>query len=281
MFPTLHPLVSGAPIMASRPSADWPASTPEAQGVNGWMLADVLARGVLGDAVIVRHGHQIAKAGDPSRRRGWASTARGVVATPTWLVALTRGDVPMAALDRTQPRFDGATLRQGLAYLDAQNRWAYSRFWREADDLFRTFTGRTLHDYFNAEIGPILPGVHAYVNDSDGTPRFTATPLDAARWGVWMLRGCDGLVDAWLLEQALTPGPYGLEGWGGVHLIRNGSAWEMENQLHGCPDGFMARSGGSHDGVFVFPSLDLVVAAKSGAHAPDRYLPDICKAVIA
>lgn len=158
------------------------------------------------------------------------------------------------------------------------------------DDLFYELTGEKLHDYFNKYIA--LHGIWASENKDDGTPRFSASSIAAAGWGVFMLaalKGEDWRIDAGLARLAISGGPLGdgkpfhLEGMGGIHLFRNGEGWDEPHlRLPGVPDGFSARDGSEHADhghgyIACFPQYDLVIAVRGATI--EWSLPDLCEAL--
>lgn len=172
----------------------WPQSEPEAQGMSSEILRSIKST-YLGDCVIVRNGFDVHRRGQPDRRRRWASCARSIVADVVWGTGITSGDIAggLAVLDQLvadfhTPTWDtfkpGTLLCHPLSYTRPGEGWGYSKDWRKQDDGFQEIERhyRTMHDYFNQVVSPHLPGVSAYANDADGTPRFEASPLDAARW---------------------------------------------------------------------------------------------------
>jgi hypothetical protein len=216
----------------------------------------------------------------------WASCARAVIADTCWPHAISAGLIPRERLD--QPAiFLGSrtamtlpshlTLWEVLSYIGANGRWHYSNHWRIMDDVFYEITNWRMHDYFNTFLGPLLPGITAKENAEDGTPRFRASAHDAAKWGYAALhQGLDITPDLW--ERMQTPVEDPWEGIGGMHLIREGVAWELN--LEGVPDGFMARDGGEdedhgHGAIVVLPSLDAVIAVRGAS--PEWWLPTICR----
>lgn len=302
-FPAAVPLVLRGPRPAgghaSAPMGDWPRSTPEAEGMDRGPLVTIRTAG---DCAVFRHGRLVYAYGNPTHfERNWASTTRGVVVFTVWAVALTRGDIPggLAALEAPIVRFDTpsarlfdprVTLEHLLRYTGHADppgsAWVYSgggdrhgKHWPRQPVLFEELTGQSMPAYFLHHVAPVLGGTWEVIPSDDGTPRFRTSALDAARWAGMMLADGGDLIDASLVRRALTPGPMPVEGFGGLHLVRGGQAWEFDH-FDGVPDAFMARSGGSHDIVFGCPSLDLIVAAKSGAHSPETYIPAITRAVI-
>lgn len=284
------------------PSGSWPTSSPEDQGMSSEKL-NRIRTAYIGDAVLIRNGVLIREWGASRERREWASCGRSVVATTVWGVAITNGDMPggIELLDQlladwgtpvAQSFKPGSCLHHPLSYTRPGESWGYAKDWRIQDDLFceREVNRRKMHDYFNERVGPSLPGIDAKENAPDGTPRFNATPYDAARWGQFWHSG-PVLVSPEFVSRSLAGGPTGdpgaIEGYQ-IHLIRNGRAWELN--MTGVPDGYMARDGGqdpnnpdagggSHGAIIVIPSLEIVVAYRS-YYPCDYFMRDICAAVL-
>lgn len=234
--------------------------------------------------VLYQHGIEIAAWGNADEvLRNWASTARSVVASTVWGVALTNGDVPggLAALDQPVQRLGTPTaltfasdvlLAHPLSYTDPRKGWHYSQGWVPGAALFREVVGIPMHDYFNSFVSPTLTGIHAVVNDADGTPRFFASCRNAAKWAALFMDGGGDLIAHQYVERALGGGPYGdgspntVEGFQ-IHLSKNGHAWEVDTP--GTPFFFMGRDGSEyedhgHGVVLGCPSLDLVFAYRGG-----------------
>lgn len=117
---------------------------------------------------------------------------------------------------------------------------------------------------------------------SDGTMRIGGSCRDLWK-GARLLfnRGKwngEQLIPEEYVDRTLLGGPWGdgvpfnLEGFQ-THLIRNGSAWEMEDELPGVPDGFMARSSKSY--IIGIPSLGLIMAGKGPEQLQSEFLPQI------
>ena len=117
---------------------------------------------------------------------------------------------------------------------------------------------------------------------SDGTMRVGGSVRNLFKFARLMFnRGSwnnEQIISAEYVDRSLSGGPNGngvpfdLEGYQ-THLIRNGSAWEMENALPGVPDGFMARSSKSY--IIGIPSLGLIMAGKGPEQFQDVFLPQI------
>jgi hypothetical protein len=236
-----------------------------------------------GQMIAVQHGAEVWRFADPYRHEtNWASVARSYVTT-AWLTGIERGHVvatpetfvrsfntPTAA--KFDPRVQLKHLLSYTSCFDPPgSRWRYScgDHWPWQHTLFQELTGRTVADYLNGEVFSTL-GVLSAVMTSDGTARVHGRSADHARWAyLWLHHGRwrdVRLIADELTRRATAGGPDGtgvpnpLEGWQ-IHLIRNGTAWELD--FTGVPDGFMARAGGSsHEAVVVIPSLDLIVVAK-------------------
>jgi hypothetical protein len=252
----------------------------------------------IGDAAIVRNGYLVKTYRDATKKRGWASCCRSVVSDTVIGHALTHGHIqgglPMLDRPLTELGVDVAGYKHGTylhhpcSYTRPGEGWGYSKDWVPTSSahngLFVRLTHRTMHDYFNQELAPHMPGVWSVMNSGDGTPRFDATPIDACRWAwMWLLHGA-GLVDPEFVRRSIAGGPLGdgnpnpVEGFQ-THLSRNGVAWELD--LWGVPDCFMARDGGDPGStvgaVIGIPELNLAVAYRSQYHC-DTFLKDICDA---
>lgn len=118
---------------------------------------------------------------------------------------------------------------------------------------------------------------------SDGTMRISSSIRDLYKFarllfnkGKW---NNEQIISEQYIERTLAGGPNGngipfnLEGYQ-THLIRNGSAWEMEDALPNVPDGFMARSEKSY--IIGIPSLELIMAGHGPSQLQSVFLPQIC-----
>lgn len=267
---------------------------------------------IVGHGCAARWGRVFKTWGEPQRYfPNWASSARAGVSMPTYFSNIERGRIGrgLASLEEPVGLLKGAAaaampagllLVQMLGYLDEHGDWHYSRWWREADDVFQQNDpeGLQIHDYFNRELRGIFQGMFAKVNPADGTPRFEATCYDAMRWAQWLLdelNGAQRIVTADVARRIIGGGPWG-NGTGTdqvneglqVHLVINERMWEEPDELHvpGVPDHtFMARDGGansgtSHGTILGVPQYGITMAHR-GPRDASAFLPQLCGAVLA
>lgn len=295
----------GTAPRASFPERSWSRSTPEAQGASSDRL-QAIPPSVMGDAVVIRHGQEIWRWGDPGRvERNWASVSRPFVTT-AWGAALTRRKIAggLAALERELRDFAtptartfvaGIRLKHLLSYTSRANppgsRWAYSSgdHWPKQHALFREVVGLPVHECLNRDVfAAIGGGLGAVETGDDRTCRVHGSCLDMARWGyLWLRQGRwrdETLIDPAFVRRAVGGGPDGdgppnpLEGYQ-MHLVRGER--HREGPMPGVPDGAYFGYGSVDRGVVaVVPALDLVVARhREHGYPVETFLGAICQAV--
>ena len=151
-------------------SKQWFAQVPRfvsAAPPNTWDLAALAAIRDIEHGVLLQHGTEITTWGEPDRSLEWASCGRAGASMTAWMRRCTTDPVLHMALDLPIRDLGTATamtfaaherLCDVLAYIQPNGHWAYSYGWREMDDVFFEVVGKRLHDFFNAEIAPRLPG---------------------------------------------------------------------------------------------------------------------------
>ncbi len=287
---------------ASFPGNAWPTSSPESQGMSSERLRSIPSNAI-DDAVVIKNGYEVWRWGNVVTSRGaWSSVTRSYLTT-AWGMAITDGSIPggLSILDQPVRSLDSSTarsydsnvkLKHLLSYTSCRDppgsQWAYScgQDWFDQYQIFKEVTGKTVHDYLNQKLFPVLggnPGLKAKPCDPGDTcydergqtNRIDGSPRDHARWGYfWMNNGnWNGrqLVDTQFVTRSISPGPDGTgrpnpnEGWQ-IHLNKNGRA------IPGCPNDAFAAAGGTSGRAFILvvPSLNLVVAR----HSTSSDLPD-------
>jgi CubicO group peptidase (beta-lactamase class C family) len=286
------------------PADNWKTSSPEAQGMSSAKLLAISPEAI-GNAVVIRNGYEVWTWGDPARRySNWASVTRSYLTT-AWGMAIQDGSIAGGLNILEQPvrnlasvtakRFsDDVRLKHLLSYTScrrpAGSRWSYScgQDWFDQYRIFRELTGRSVHDYLNKSLFPVLGGetLIAIPTDSDRgeTSRVAGSARDHARWGyLWLNRGYwqnKKLVDPVFVERSIHPGPDGdgpdmNEGWQ-IHLSTDGK------MVPGCPrDVYFAYGGLDRAVIFGSRSLNLVVARWiSNQGSPiEEWMGQICQAV--
>lgn len=284
----------------------WPTATPESQGMSTPKLRDAprKVKTAIGDAIVIRRGHDVWHFGDPYARTDgwWASSARSYLTT-AFAMLIHRGVIPggRKAVERrvnqlpskTARSFkDAVLLKHLLSYTSASDPpgsgWRYSSNWVPMHRIFQEISGRTAWEYVNAELKPVLGGAAWRAIEKDGTLRVVGPPPDMARWGYLWLRGGRWkdaqVIDAWMVPMATDPMPKpdgrGFanpnEGWQ-IHT-NDGGVWV------GLPkDSYAALGANATSAIWVCPSLDLVVARlgrrPKGQDRIDEFLLPIVEAV--
>jgi hypothetical protein len=271
------------------PGADWPSSTPEAQGMSSAKLNAIPTAG-LGNVVVIRHGYRVWSQGDIHSETWWASTARSYLTTVFGMLIQDRTlrggkQAPERAVNRlpsptARPYPDAVKLKHLLSYTACSSppgqSWGYSCKWFDTNKIGGDVARVDLATYLNMNLVPVIGGRwRAIIERTDGTLRVLGGPSAMARWGyLWLRQGRWGrqqVLPTWFVKRALSPMPRpdGLgfahtdEGWQ-IHLNRSGRPWA------GAPtDSFAAIGAAGRGIIFVSPSQDLVVV-RSG-HVPTNF----------
>ena len=300
---SLFVFTDNASSLGDWPEYNWRTSSPEAQGMSSAKLR-AISPAAIGNAVVIRNGYEVWTWGDPARRySNWASVTRSYLTT-AWGMAIQDGSIagglnileqPVRNLaSATAKRFSAdVRLKHLLSYTScrrpAGSRWSYScgQDWFDQYRIFKELTGRSVHDYLNKVLFPVLGGqtLIATPTDSDRgeTSRVAGSARDHARWGyLWLNQGYwknSKLLDPSFVARSIHPGPDGHgpninEGWQ-IHLSTDGSV------VPGCPsDVYFAYGDVDRAVVFGSPSLNLVVARWNSNHdyPIEAWMGQICQA---
>lgn len=262
----------------------WPTAEPESQGMSSELLAEAEKKmsGRVGDAIVIRNGHDVWHYNNPyGGRTWWSSSARSFV-TSIFGMLITEGTLSMEALDRpanelsssAARRFrDSTQLKHLLSYTSCSNPpgsgWRYSCNWSQINRIFQDLAGRSTAAYVNAKLVPALGGDWRATMQNDGTLRVIGSAGHLARWGFWWMNEgeWDGkqLVPKEFVRRSVEPMPkpngngvaHPDEGWQ-IHLNKTG-VWG------GVPKDCYAALGAGGAVIMACPSLNLVVARNSGA----------------
>lgn len=194
------------------------------------------------------------------------------------------------------PGFTSKTINKDMAVSNllsytTPHTWVYSggkdndgiARWPKQFSIINELYGKPANEVIQEKIFDKLTGSYHAWMISDGTMRIGSTIRDLyklarllfnkGRWNNVQI------IDERYVERTLAGGPNGngvpfpLEGYQ-THLIRDGSAWEMENALPGVPDGFMARSSKSY--IIGIPSLELIMCGHGPEQLQSVFLPQVC-----